>query len=140
MLFVSLGSIFMLTYLQNPIWRPSAIFVRAYSLLFTPFSRVIPLILLNITHFGMQNSFLMLFSSLGSIRMLIYLPNLLWQPSAILEKPSSLFLTPFSRVIRPILLILVCRIHFLNYFHHWGSIHMLIYLPNIIWRSSAILE
>ena len=31
--------------------------------------------------------------------MLIYSPNLIWRPSAILEKSSSLFLTPFSRVL-----------------------------------------
>ena len=121
MLFVSLGSIFMLTYLQNPIWRPSAILVMSYSLLLTPFSRVIPLILLSITHFGMQNSFLMLFSSLGSIHMLIYLPNPKWRPSAILEKSSSLFLIPFSRVAPLRLLILVCRIHLWCYFQHWGG-------------------
>src|SRR6218665_1727823 len=67
----------------------------------------------NVTDFGMHNSFLMLFSSLTSIHMLIYLPNLIWRPSAILKKSSSLFLTPFSRVIPLMLLILVCRIQFI---------------------------
>src|SRR6218665_2287425 len=70
----------------------------------------------NVTNFGMKNSFLMLFHHWRSIHMLIYLPNPIWRPSAILEKSSSLFLTPFSRVIPLILLILVCRIHFRCYF------------------------
>src|SRR6218665_3027921 len=74
-----------------------------------------------VNDFGTQNSFLMLFSSLGLIFMLTYVPNLIWRPSAILEKSSSLILTPFSRVIPLLLLILVCKINFLYYFHHWRS-------------------
>src|SRR6218665_1415407 len=61
--------------------------------------------------FGIHNSFLMSCSSLGSIFMLTDLPNPIWRLSAILEKSSSLFLTPFSRAIPLVLLILVCRIH-----------------------------
>src|SRR6218665_3410747 len=74
----------------------------------------------NITNLGMPNSFLMLLLSLGSIHMLIYLPNPIWRLLAILDKSSSLFLTPFSHVglIHLMLLILVCRIHFWCYFHH----------------------
>jgi len=114
MLFVSLGSISMRTYLPNPIWRPSAILVRSSSLFLTYI--IFMCNSFNVTNFGMQNSFLMLFSSLGSIHMLSYLPNPIWRPSAILEKSSSLFLTPFSRVIPLMLLILVCGIHFWCYF------------------------
>src|SRR6218665_1748225 len=65
-----------------------------------------------VTDFGTQNSFLMLFSSLGLIFMLSYLPYPIWRPSAILEKSSSLFLAPFSREILLLFLILACRIHF----------------------------
>src|SRR6218665_1025183 len=72
----------------------------------------------------------MLFSSLGSLHMLIYLPNPIWRLSAIWDKSSSLFLTPFSHVglIHLMLLILVCRIHFWCYFHHWGQYSCLLTL------------
>src|SRR6218665_3116242 len=65
-----------------------------------------------INDFGAQVSFLMLFSSLGLIFMRSYVPNPIFRTSAILEKSSSLFLTPFSRVIPLLLLIFACRIHF----------------------------
>jgi len=45
MLLSSLGLIFMLTYVPNPIWRPSAILEKS-SFILTPFSHVIPLMLL----------------------------------------------------------------------------------------------
>src|SRR6218665_3228039 len=65
-----------------------------------------------VTDFGTQNSFLMLFSSLGLIFMLSYVPYPIWRPSAILEKSSSLFRSSFSREILLLFLILACRIHF----------------------------
>src|SRR6218665_3220013 len=65
-----------------------------------------------VSDFGTQNSSLMIFSSLGLIFMLTYVPNPVWRTSAILEKLSSLFLAPFSRAIPLLLLILACRIHF----------------------------
>src|SRR6218665_1222631 len=73
-----------------------------------------------VNDFGTQNSFLMSFSSFGLMFMLTYVPNPIWRPSAILEKSSSLFLAPFAHVIPLMLLILVCRINFCCYFHHWG--------------------
>src|SRR6218665_1807497 len=48
-----------------------------------------------VNDFGTQNSFLMLFSSLGLIFMLTYVPNQIWRTSPMLEKSSSLFLFPF---------------------------------------------
>src|SRR6218665_3289241 len=102
MLFLSLGSISMLKYLQiqyggrRPFWK---------SLLFVSYTYIV-------NDFGTQNSFIMLFSSLGLIFMLTYVSNPIWRPSAILEKSSSLILTPFAHVIPLMLLMLVCRIHF----------------------------
>src|SRR6218665_2359216 len=101
MLFLSLGSISMLKYLQiqyggrRTFWK---------SLLFVSYTYIV-------NDFGTQNSFLMLFSSLGLIFMLTYVPNPISRPSAILEKSSSLFLAPFSRAIPLLLLILACKIH-----------------------------
>src|SRR6218665_1164200 len=65
-----------------------------------------------VNDFGTQNLFLMLFSSLGLICMLSYVPNPIWRTSAIFEKSSSLFLAPFSRAIPLLLLNFACRIHF----------------------------
>src|SRR6218665_680860 len=88
------------------------------SLLFVAYTYIV-------NDFGTQNSFFMLFSSLGLIFILTYIPNPIWRPSAILEKSSSLVLTPFSCAIPLLLLILACRIHFWCYFYSWGSISML---------------
>src|SRR6218665_1893205 len=46
MLFSSLGLIFMLTYVLNPIWRTTALLEKSSSLFLAPFSRAIPLLLL----------------------------------------------------------------------------------------------
>src|SRR6218665_2894597 len=46
MLCSSLGLIFMLTYVPNPIWRTSAMLEKSSSLFLAPFSRAIPLLLL----------------------------------------------------------------------------------------------
>src|SRR6218665_717964 len=46
MLFLSLGLIFMLIYVPNPIWRTSAMLEKSSSLFHAPFSRAIPLLLL----------------------------------------------------------------------------------------------
>src|SRR6218665_603966 len=65
-----------------------------------------------VNDFGTRNSFLMLFSSLGLIFMLTYIPNPIWRTSAMLEKSSSLFLAPFLPAIPLFLLIFACKIHF----------------------------
>src|SRR6218665_457198 len=61
MLFSSFGLIFMLSYVPNPIWRPSAILEVIF---FVPYS-IFTCNTSIITNFGMQNSFLMLFFIVG---------------------------------------------------------------------------
>src|SRR6218665_49603 len=102
----------MLAYLPNPISRPSAVLEKSSSLFLTPILFVILVY---------QIYFCNYFHHWGQFSCFIYLPNPKQRPSTILEKSSSLFLTPLSHAIHLMLLILVCRIHFLCYFHHCGQ-------------------
>ena|SRR6218665_1486835 len=102
--FHHLGLIFMLTYVPNLIWRPSAILEKSSSLFLALFSRAIPLLLL-IWHVEFISNVIFI---VGVHFYAYILTNPIWH----IGKVIFFDLKPFSRVIPLLLLVLVCRIHF----------------------------
>src|SRR6218665_806518 len=93
-----------------------------------------------VNDFGTQNSFLMLFSSLG-LNFHAYLHSKS-NMAAVGHIGKVIFFVSYSifTSIPQLLLILACRVHFQCYFYRWG-VHFYAYiLTNLIWRPLAILE